>query len=174
MSEARLKYPPSSLSFETYLHLYGGIYEHSPWVAEGAYAQISGDNLDTVAGLHAAMTAVLLTADRNKQMQLICAHPDLAGKLAVEDNLTEESKSEQQGAGLDKCTAEEFEEFQALNQSYRNTFGFPFIIAVKSLDRHAILAAFRARINHNQDTEFNTALAQINRIAYMRLLDLAA
>jgi len=173
MSLATLKYKPSSLTLETFMHLYGGIYEHSPWIAAGAYAQLSGTNLDTVAGLHAAMTAVLLPAAEPEKMKLICAHPDLAGKLAVLEDLTAESKAEQKGAGLDRCNTQEFEAFQALNAAYKANFGFPFIVAVKGLDRHDILSTFQARINNTRDVEFNTALEQINRIAYFRLVDLA-
>lgn len=173
MSNAVLTHKPSTLDLQTFLRLYGGIYEHSAWIAEGAYAQKSGDNLDTVDGLHTAMQTTLAAADEAAKMKLICAHPDLAGKLAVGEELTAESKSEQQGAGLDRCSVDEFEEFQTLNTNYKQKFGFPYIIAVKGLGRQRILSNFRARINNDRETEFNTAIQQINRIAYFRLVDLA-
>lgn len=173
MSEAVFREKPSELGLDAFLDLYGGVYEHSPWIASGAHEKLAGDNLDTVDGLHSTMKDILAGADEPDQMKLICAHPDLAGKLAVGEELTAESKSEQQGAGLDRCSPEEFEEFQKLNTDYKQKFGFPYIIAVKGLGRQRILANFRARINNDRETEFNTALEQINRIAYFRLVDLA-
>lgn len=148
---------------------YGGVYEHSPWVAETVWDQRVETELDSLEGLTAAMRETVNAADEARKMVLICAHPDLAGKAAVRDELTDESRSEQQGAGLDQCTAEEFKDFQQLNAAYKLKFGFPFIIAVKGHDRHSILAAFRARINHDREQEFHTALDQIHRIASLRL-----
>lgn len=172
MENTPLKQPPSTLSKKEFLALYGGIYEHSQWIAEGAWSMKQGSNLDTAAGLHGAMKTVVDTADDEAKLKLICAHPDLAGKAAVRGDLTEESKSEQTGAGLDRCSPREFEEFQALNKTYKNKFGFPFIIAVKGLDRTDILDAFKRRATHDRDTEFKSALNQIHRIAGFRLLDL--
>ena len=172
MCDAQLNIKASEASKATFVKAYGGIYEHSPWVAEGAWAARKGESLDTLNGLHAAMASALASASETKQMKLICAHPDLAGKLAVAGELTAASKSEQAGAGLDRCTQEEFEEFQRLNAAYKEKFGFPFIIAVKSHDRHSILAAFRARLNNDRETEFRTALEEINRIAFFRLAEL--
>lgn len=155
-----------------FIAAYGGVYEHSSWVAEIAWDQHTGAELDTLDGLTAAMRDIVNSADEARKMVLICAHPDLAGKAAVQDELTAESRSEQQGAGLDQCTAEEFEDFQTLNAAYKHKFGFPFIIAVKGHDRHSILAAFRARTSHNREQEFHTALEQIHRIASFRLAEL--
>ncbi len=168
-----LKAKPSALKHDEFMNLYGGIYEHSAWIAEGAWQAKDGNNIDTVDTLHTAMKSTIQAADDADKMRLICAHPDLAGKLAISDELTAESKSEQAGAGLHLCSPDEFEEFQTLNSSYKTKFGFPFIIAVKGLDRHDILSAFRARINHDRETEFHTALEQIDRIAHFRLCDLA-
>jgi 2-oxo-4-hydroxy-4-carboxy-5-ureidoimidazoline decarboxylase len=164
---------PSRLTREAYMDIYKGIYEHSGWIALGAWAARDSNNLDTVGGLHREMMKTIDAASEAGKMTLICAHPDLAGKLAVGEELTAESKAEQAGAGLDRCTAEEFEEFTALNKGYKEKFGFPFIIAVKEHDRHSILAAFRARITHEREKEFETALTEINKIAYYRLKDLA-
>jgi len=130
------------------------------------------DTLDTLDGLATAMAAQVNTADEAAKMTLICAHPDLAGKAALRDELTAESRSEQAGAGLDQCSAEELAEFTRLNSAYKQKFGFPFIVAVKGLDRHDILAAFRARLNHERAQEFETALTQIHKIARLRLADL--
>lgn len=154
------------------MDVYQGIYEHSGWIALGAWAAMSGHNLDTVQGLHREMMRTVDRASEAGKMTLICAHPDLAGKLAVGEELTAESKAEQAGAGLDACTEEEFEEFHKLNRAYKEKFGFPFIIAVKEHDRHSILSAFRARVNNDRQQEFETALAEINKIAYYRLKEL--
>ena len=172
MDLAPLKIKASKVDQDTFLSAYRGIYEHSPWIALGAWASRAGDNLDTVGGLHREMMKTIGAASEAGKMTLICAHPDLAGKLAVSDELTRESKSEQAGAGLDLCSEEEFAEFQNLNKGYKETFGFPFIIAVKGHDRQSILANFRARINNDRETEFNMALKQIDQIALFRLQDL--
>lgn len=163
---------PSDIGFDAFMETYGGIYEHSPWIAESAWQAKSGTSIDSVDGLHAAMKQAVNDADRTAKLALVCAHPDLAGKAAQRGTLTEDSKSEQSGAGLDQCSADEFAEFQSLNGAYKEKFGFPFIIAVKGLDRTAILAAFRARLAHDRETEFETAITQIHRIALLRLSNL--
>lgn len=163
---------PSDIGFDAFMETYGGIYEHSPWIAESVWQTKAGTNIDSAVGLHAAMKVVVDQADPSAKLKLICAHPDLAGKAAQRGTLTEESRSEQTGAGLDQCSAEEFADLQLLNAAYKEKFGFPFIIAVKGLDRAAILAAFRSRLAHDRETEFETAITQIHRIALLRLSDL--
>ena len=90
---------------------------------------------------------------KSKQLALINAHPELAGKAAVRGELTEESTREQSGAGLNLCTQEEFDRLQALNAAYREKFGFPFILAVRGYDRHGIIANFEKRVNHSRAEE---------------------
>lgn len=170
MTEMKLK--ASRSDRKSFVAVYGAVYEHSPWVAEAAWVSSDPQSLDTLDGLAHAMRKAVDAADKASKLKLICAHPDLAGKAAVRGELTIESRSEQAGAGLDQCSEEEFEEFQTLNAAYKTKFGFPFIVAVKGLDRHGILAAFRARLNHDRETEFHTALEQIHRIAGFRLNDL--
>lgn len=172
MNNALLKVQASKVSELIFEEAYGGIYEYSAWAATGAWGHRSGTNLDTVDGLYKAMAHTVSGAEEATRMKLICAHPDLAQKLAVGEELTEASTNEQTGAGLHKCTQAEFEEFQSLNTRYKAKFGFPFIIAVKGLNRQDILSAFRARINNDRQTEFGTALKEIDRIAYFRLCDL--
>lgn len=167
-----MKLKASKCDKATFMAAYGHIYEHSPWVAEGAWSTSDHETLDTLESLSAAMARIVDAADETAKMKLICAHPDLAGKAALRDELTAESKSEQAGAGLDQCSAEELEEFTRLNGAYKQKFGFPFIVAVKGLDRFDILAAFRARLNHDRAQEFETALTQIHKIARLRLADL--
>jgi OHCU decarboxylase len=115
------------------------------------------------------MADLLLSADKATQLALINAHPDLAGKAAVQGELTDASTSEQSGAGIHQCTAQEFARFTELNEAYKAKFAFPFIMAVKGSNRHQILAAFEERIHNSIEAEFARALAEINQIALFRL-----
>lgn len=165
----RLEPLPSALTRTEFVERFGGVYEHSPWIAEDLWDQGLSADHDTPEGLQSAMAAVLDAADREAKLALIRAHPDLAGKAAVRGELTEASTSEQAGAGLDQCTAQEFARFQELNATYQDKFGFPFILAVKGRHRTEILNAFETRISNSPEVEFDTALGQINRIALLRL-----
>lgn len=160
---------PSTLSRDAFVAAFADIYEHSPWVAEMAYDLGQDADLDRIETLHARMSDILLSADHARQLALINAHPDLAGKAAVQGQLTEASTNEQAGAGIHHCTAEEFQRFTELNDAYKAKFAFPFIMAVKGSDRHQILAAFETRIHNPVETEFDCALAEINKIAMFRL-----
>ena len=158
---------PSTLSREQFIATFGDVYEHSPWVAEQVFDQ--GPPSDDIDTLHGRMSAVLLRADHGAQLALINAHPDLAGKAAIQGELTAASTSEQAGAGIHLCTPIEFARFTELNDAYKARFQFPFIMAVKGSDRHQILAAFEQRIQHAADVEFACAVAEINKIALFRL-----
>ncbi|HYG91422.1 MAG TPA: 2-oxo-4-hydroxy-4-carboxy-5-ureidoimidazoline decarboxylase [Azospirillum sp.] len=163
---------PSAMDRTAFLARFGHVFEHSPWIPEGAFdAGLTSAN-DTAEGLHAAMVAVLRAAPRKRQLALLNAHPDLAGKLAVSGGLTADSTSEQASAGLDRCTPEEFRRFTALNDAYKSKFGFPFIMAVKGSSRAQILDAFERRIHNTPEEEFAAALAQVERITLWRLKDL--
>ncbi|MDH5455869.1 MAG: 2-oxo-4-hydroxy-4-carboxy-5-ureidoimidazoline decarboxylase [Gammaproteobacteria bacterium] len=146
---------------------YAGIYEHSPWVAERV-AEIASD-IDDTSRLAVLMADCVDNADTEQQLALIRAHPDLAGKAQVAGELTEESSDEQASAGLDRCSKVEYERFQALNDAYKEKFGFPFVMAVRNSNRAEILEAFSARLKNDYDTEFETALAEIHTIARLRL-----
>jgi OHCU decarboxylase len=161
------------MSEEEFVERFAGVYEHSPWIPRRTYQRGLTAEQDTVAGLAAAMAETVARADHERQMTLIQAHPDLAGKAAQSGELTEESTSEQAGAGIDQCTAEEFERFQRYNDEYTRKFAFPFIMAVKGSNRHAILAAFEERLANNAETEFRRALTEIDKIARFRLDALA-
>ncbi|PAA38550.1 OHCU decarboxylase [Pseudomonas fragi] len=163
---------PSQLSREAFVAAFADIYEHSPWVAEKAYDLGLDSSVDQIETLHQRMSEILLSADHASQLALINAHPDLAGKAAVQGQLTEASTNEQAGAGIHQCTAEEFQRFTELNEAYKAKFKFPFIMAVKGSDRYQILAAFETRIHNPADVEFKCALAEINKIALFRLLQL--
>lgn len=139
------------------------LFEHSPWVEARADARpSSGDR-------HADLMAVLYDATPDEQLALIRAHPELAGKAAVDGALTEASAAEQASAGLDRLTQEEFDRFHALNAAYRDKFGFPFIICVRLTDKAGILAAMERRLGNDRDAEIAEALAQIGEIVRLRL-----
>ncbi len=160
---------PSRLSREDFVKVFADIYEHSPWVAEKAFELGLDQSIDEVDGLHQRMADILLSASFSAQLALINAHPDLAGKAAIRGELTASSTAEQAGAGISECSAEEFARFTELNDAYKAKFGFPFIKAVKGSNRQQILAAFEERIHHSAEQEFQTALAEINKIALFRL-----
>ncbi|OLP59458.1 OHCU decarboxylase [Xaviernesmea oryzae] len=147
---------------------FGGIFEHSPFIAERAIDAHPDLSL-TAEAVHGAMVAAFRAASHAEKLGVLRAHPDLAGRLAIAGDLTEDSKAEQASAGLDRLTADEHARFTALNDAYTSRFGFPFIIAVKGLGKDDILAAFEARIGNDADTEFQTALAQVEKIARLRL-----
>ena len=147
-----------------FLARFGAVYEASPWVAEGVWPDPPTDR-DALA---AAMAAVVDAAPREAKLALIRAHPELASRARMADA----SVKEQSGAGLDQCSPDEFAAFQRLNAAYNARFGFPFIVAVKGLTRADILTAFEARLANDAETEFQTAIAQIHRIAAFRLADL--
>ena len=164
---------PRDMTREAFVARFGGVYEHSPWIAEALHRRGLSAAEDTPEGLAAAMAEVLAGADEESKLALIRAHPDLAGRAAVDGDLTQSSRSEQAGAGLDRCTPEEYRRFQELNQAYKRKFGFPFILAVAGKTRHEILAAFQARLGNPREMEFRTALEEIDRIARLRLEALA-
>lgn len=155
-----------ALDGEAFAAAFGGIFEHSPWVAQRAFAAGPFAGVDA---LHAAMLQVLHDAPRAEQLALLRAHPELAGRAAIRGELTADSTQEQSGAGLDRCSPEEFAQITALNARYNATFGFPFIIAVKGLDREAILREFARRAGNAPDAEFAEALKQVARITRFRL-----
>jgi OHCU decarboxylase len=163
---------PSTLGRTLFVERFGGVYEHSPWVAAAAHSAGLGADADSADGLAAAMACAMAAGSAEARLALVNAHPDLAGRLALSKQLTAESTGEQAGAGLDRLSAEELARFTQLNDSYRARFGFPFIIAVKGKTKADILAAFEQRLNHDKPSEIETALGQINRIAQLRLKEI--
>lgn len=152
-----------------FLARFGGVFEHSPFIAERALDAGRIVPPLTADGIHAALVAEFRAASREEQHGMLRAHPDLAGRLAIAGKLTEDSRREQAGAGLDRLTPQEHARFTALNAAYTETFGFPFIIAVKGLTKDDILAAFERRIGNDAEQEFETAKAEVERIARLRL-----
>lgn len=144
----------------------GGIYEHSPWVAAGV---AGGRPYASVGALATAMASVVASAGESRQLALIRAHPELAGKAMVKKELTADSTGEQAGAGLTNCSPAEFARLTELNGRYNARFGFPFILAVKGFDRAGVIAEFARRVEQDRASEFAESLRQIERIARLRL-----
>lgn len=163
---------PRALSRGDFVAAFGGIFEHSPWIAEAAFDASLPAEAESAEVLHRALCAVLRSAPRARKLALIEAHPDLAGRLALAGRLTAQSSKEQSSAGLDSLTEDELARFTDLNDAYKAKFGFPFIMAVKGRGKTEILAAFERRLENDAEAEFAEALAQIERIALLRLKDL--
>ncbi|MGB0959834.1 MAG: allantoinase PuuE [Halocynthiibacter sp.] len=162
---------PSDMDKSTFVENFGGIFEHSPWIAERAFDLELGPAHNTAVGVHSALCRIFRSASDDERLGVLTAHPDLAGKLAAAKRLTAESTSEQASAGLDALTDAERTHFTTLNSAYTEKHGFPFIIAVRDHDKASIMAAFETRIHNDRSCEFATACKQVERIAWYRLLD---
>ena len=155
------------MSASSFVAKFGGIYEHSSWVAERAEPHLEESlAVDDVARV---MADCVDNASTERQLELIRAHPDLAGKAQVAGELTAESTTEQASAGLEQCTQDEYEQFQSLNDRYKQKFGFPFVMAVRNSSRQQILQMFERRLQNEYDDEFEAALVEIHKIARLRL-----
>jgi 2-oxo-4-hydroxy-4-carboxy-5-ureidoimidazoline decarboxylase len=156
----------NSLDRGAFTEALGAVFEHSPWVAERAWDRRP---FATVADLHTAMVAAVTSSSAHEQLALLRSHPDLAGRTARAGTMSADSAAEQSSAGLDRLTDGEYERFHRLNATYRERFGFPFIIAVRRHDKTGILEAFAPRLGHTREQEIETALAQVAEIARLRL-----
>lgn len=148
---------------DSFIARYGALFEHSPWVVQRASAMLP------LPSLHAGLMKIVHDATPEEKLSLIRAHPELAGKAAIDGSLTEASAAEQASAGLDQLTQEEFDRFHALNAAYADKFGFPFIICVRLTNKAGILAAMEARLANDRDTEIAEAIHQIGEIVRLRL-----
>ena len=169
------------MSREELIEEFGSTFEHSPWIAEAAFEAGAFQGVSRAADgvvrlaqreaerIHAAMCAAFRAAPRERRLAVLNAHPDLAGRLAVAGELTEASRVEQSGAGLDRLSEDEHARFTDLNARYTERFGHPFIIAVKGLGKDDVLDAFERRIASGPDTEFAAACGEVERIARLRL-----
>ena len=156
----------NAMSAAEFVGTLGGVFEHSPWVAERAFvARPFAD----VGGLHAAMAAVVKRASRDEQLALLRAHPELAGREAQSGTLTADSTGEQKSAGLYELAREEMRRISDLNRRYRDRFGFPFIIAVRRHDKAGILREFERRLALDPETELANDLEQVFTITRLRL-----
>jgi len=158
----------NALSRKDFVAAFGDVAEHSPWVAEKAAAARPFADRRAMA---AAFVEALLTAGEPEKLALIRAHPDLAGRAAIAGDLAEESRREQAAAGLGRLTVEEFGCFSALNDAYREKFRFPFILAVKGVDKQGILRSFEERIANDPEAEFANAIRQVAQIVAFRIDD---
>lgn len=156
----------NSVNRDGFVAVLGHLFEHSPWVAEETWPRRP---FRDPTHLHRELCATMRAASRERQRALIRAHPDLAGRLAQQQQLTAESTREQASAGLAALTPDELATFQDLNAAYRARFGFPFIICARLNAKDAILTAMRARLDHTAEQEFQTALDEIEKIARLRL-----
>ena len=163
---------PSQMDRARFVERFGGIYEHSPWIAERAWELELGPAHDSATGLANALARVFRSASETERLAVLRAHPDLAGKLAQARRLTESSTAEQASAALDALTDAERARFEALNAEYTARHGFPFIIAVRDNTKASILSAFETRLAHDTLTEMATACRQVERIAELRLKDI--
>jgi 2-oxo-4-hydroxy-4-carboxy-5-ureidoimidazoline decarboxylase len=159
-----------SLPKDEFVSLVGTVYEHSPMFAERAHAFGPFENLTSI---HAAMVKAVAEASDEEKLALLCAHPDLAGRAAVADELSADSTVEQKKSGLLDLTTEERARMLEMNSTYRSKFGFPFILAVRNATKHTILGSIAARISNQQSQERDECLKQVNKIAWMRLRELA-
>lgn len=160
---------PSRMDRARFMARFGGVFEHSPWVAERTFEGEMGAVHDSAAGLAAGMARVFREGSDAERLAVLNAHPDLAGKLAAAKRLTADSTAEQASAGLDALTDAERARFTELNRAYVERHGFPFIIAVRDHDKAGILRAFEQRIANDTDTERVEAERQVARIAALRI-----
>jgi OHCU decarboxylase len=159
----------NSFSCADFVRLIGPVFEHSPWIAEATWPKRP---FASASELHQALCQTVEDAGVEQQLDLIRAHPDLVGRLALAGALTNESTKEQVSAGLDQLTAEEIALFQTNNAAYQEKFGFPFVICARLNKKEAILAGFRVRLGNSKEQEIKTALEEIGKIAYLRLQDI--
>ena len=158
-----------SLSDAEFVTTFSGIYEHSDWVPR----QVLGQRpFASIEAIRRAMRQAVDEASEAEKLTLLMAHPDLAGKLARAGDLTESSLREQVGLGLDRLSDAEFQIFSAMNDHYRKTFGFPFIICARRTTKEGVLKAFQDRVQNSRDDEIRIALAEVHQIASHRLDDL--
>lgn len=155
----------NALSNEAFVARYGALFEHSPWVVERAAG------LRPLGDVHAGLMAVVHAASVDDKLALIRAHPELAGKAAIDCSLTDASTAEQASAGLDRLSEAEFTRFHALNAAYAERFDFPFIICVRLTDKAGILAAMEQRLGAGREAEIATAIAEIGEIVRLRMAD---
>jgi len=156
------------LSRDEFVAALGPLFEGSPWIAAATWPARPFTSIDQ---LHQALCATMYAAPAERQVALIQAHPDLAGKAAIAGELTAESAREQSSAGLSRLTSDQFATFTRLNRAYRERFGFPFVICAREHSAASILEHFATRLEHPRDQEIATALGEIAKIARLRLLD---
>jgi len=147
---------------DTFVATYGPLFEHSPWVAEDAYARGPFSDEDEI---YEALTSAMYEAPRERQLALLRAHPDLGARA----RMTPDSTREQAGAGLDRLTPDEYDALMRANAAYKERFGMPFVICVGMHDTGSILAAALQRVRNDPDAEVEEALREVAKIAKLRM-----
>ena len=171
MSRARLSIERiNSLGREAFVDAFGSLFEGSPWIASEAWED---GPFESMAEMHETLCEVMYGASRERQLELIRAHPNLVGRAALAGTLSRESTGEQAAAGLDRLSPDDIAEFNQLNAEYKERFGFPFVICARENKKESILAGFATRLHNTTDEEIITALGEIAKIAWYRLLDVA-
>ena len=160
----------NKLSETQFIKLFANIFENSQSIAGDLYKK-KGDGFNDFDDLTKKMMDIFDNTTKEQKLRILNSHPDLANKTKV-SSLTDDSKKEQQNAGLDSCTKEEFDEFKKLNDLYKKKFNFPFILAVKEKNKNEILDNFKKRISFDPTTEFDQAIKQVKQIASLRLKEL--
>ncbi len=155
----------NKLNKSEFLSIFGNVFEKTEWIAEKCYDSKPYESTDK---LFLKMIDIFESAKKERHLEILNAHPD----LAVKKKLTKDSKNEQKNASLNQCTDSEFMEFNNLNQKYKKKFCFPFIIAVKGKNKEEILNIFRQRITNNINLEFEEAKKQVKKIASFRLSEI--
>lgn len=156
----------NELDRAAFVERFGPLFEHSPWVAEAAWRDRPFADREA---LYDALVTAMHAAPRERKLALIRAHPDLAGKAAVEGTLTDSSKREQASAGLDRLTPDEYAAFTRTNSAYRERFGFPFVVCAREHTKESILRVASERLANSEDEEIRVALEEIAKIARLRL-----
>ena len=160
-------------SSDKFLDTFKNLYEHSPWFVEQSLERVLADKqYNNLEKFHELLCDIMLSADRDMQNNLITAHPMLAGKKAQNNELTDFSTTEQKSAGLNDCTDDEIKLFERLNDEYFQKFSFPFIMAVKEKNKSEIISSFLNRKNNSSDEERTNALEEINKIAWLRIMEI--
>ena len=158
----------NELDRAAFVERFGPLFEHSPWVAEVAWSDRPfADRVE----LYEALVAAMHASPRARKLALIRAHPDLAGKAAIEGTLTNSSRHEQAAAGLDRLTPDEYEAFTRANTAYRERFGFPFVVCAREHTKQSILRVATERLANTEEEEIRVALEEIAKIARLRLED---
>jgi 2-oxo-4-hydroxy-4-carboxy-5-ureidoimidazoline decarboxylase len=146
----------------------GDVFEFAPWIVDAVYG---ARPFPTLASLYATMTATVRAADPEQRRALIKGHPELAGQAARTGTLTPDSNAEQASVGLDRLSKAELTKFNRLNETYRAKFGIPFIICVRRHGKDSVLRQFERRLRNDPAAELDTAVAEIFRIAALRLAE---
>ena len=158
----------NAMDEEKFVATIGHVFEHSPWIAQRTYAKRP---FDSVASLHEKLVETVRASGEDEKLALIRAHPDLVGKMARAGALTRESTGEQRAARLTALSPDEVQQFDRYNAQYRERFGFPFVICARENKKDAILTAFPERLRNTREQEIDAALAEIYKIARLRLSD---